>query len=453
MYRKILAEYFALNVSDKLNNHQVKYFYNLFVNSINWSRDEVTAFQVEKTKLLLEYSYNYSHFFKKRFDDAGFNFEKFKYLDELKNIPPLTRSDLQNNLKDILSTDIDISKCSKGSSSGSTGHPVLYYHDKIGTSANKAAVLFGKFLGGYNLGDPWINIWGNPTAVNVDWKKPGSRLKKFFSNESRFPAYRLNNSKQFENLFQMVVKKKPKFIYGYTNAIFLFSKYLEEKSIKLDFVKGVFTTAENLQPFQKIKIEERLGEVYDQYGCSEINGIAVQSIYDDYYSVLDPHVVVEYGDIVDKENNIRKLIITDLQNRILPFIRYENGDLAIPSENNDLNNFSLKFSKFKNIDGRVSDIIKLPNGGSLVVPSFFGSRMLKNIDGIKQYQIIKYDDKISVNLVTDGELSSDSKKIIQETLIEYIPTEIKTELVFNQEIIYAQNGKFKLFIDRSSDTI
>ncbi len=449
MTRKFLAENFALNVSDKLNNHQVKHFYNLFIDSINWSRDELVSFQVKRIKELLEYSYHYSPFFEKRFNDAGFNFEQFKYLDELKNIPLLTRNDLQNNLKEIITTELDLSKCSKGSSSGSTGHPVLYYHDKIGTSANKAAVLFGKFLGGYNLGDPWINIWGNPTAVNVDWKKPGSRLKKFFSNESRFPAYRLNTLNQFENLYELVLNKKPKFIYGYTNAIFLFSKYLEEKSVKLDFVKGVLTTAENLQPFQKNKIEERLGKVYDQFGCSEINGIAVQTKFDEYYSVLDPHVVVEYGEVVDPINNVKKIIITDLQNRILPFIRYENGDLAAPYENNDFASSKLKYSKFKTIDGRISDIIKLPNGGSLVVPSFFGSRMLKNIDGIKQYQIIKFNDKISVNLIIDGELSSDSKKIIQDTLSDYIPKEITTELVFNNEIIYSSNGKFKLFVDRS----
>ena len=110
----------------------------------------------------------------------------------------------------------------------------------------------------------------------------------------------------------------------------------------------------------------------------------------------------------------------------------------------------LKFSKLKSIDGRISDIIKLPGGGSLVVPSFFGSRMLKNIDGIKQYQIIKYPEKISVNLVIDGELSNDSKKIINDTLQEYIPKEVKIELVFNKEIEYSSNGKFKLFIDKSN---
>ena len=69
---------------------------------------------------------------------------KLKYLDDLKKIPPLTRFDLQNNLNEILSTEFDISKCSKGSSSGSTGHPVIYYHDKIGASAVKHLQLYAK---------------------------------------------------------------------------------------------------------------------------------------------------------------------------------------------------------------------------------------------------------------------------------------------------------------------
>ena len=451
MLRKFLANNIAINLSDKLNNLQEKYFFKLFVDSISWSGDELTAFQVEKVKKLLQYSYRHTVFFKKRFDEAGFNYENFKYLDELKNIPPLTRSDIQNKLNEIISNEFDISQCSKGSSSGSTGHPVIYYHDKIGTSANKASVTFGKILGGYQLGEPWINVWGNPTAVNVDWKKMGSRLKKYFTNESRFPAYKLSDTYQYDNLIDMIITKKPIFIYGYTNAIFLLAKHIEEKSIKLDFIKGVFTTAENLQPFQREKIEKILGKVYDQYGCSEINGIATQTRYDEYYSNIDPHVIVEYGDIVDKENNIRKLIITDLQNRVLPFVRYENGDLAVPTDNNNFDNFKLKFSKFKKIDGRISDIIKLPNGGNLVVPSFFGSRMLKNIDGVKQYQITKYKDRISVNLVLEKELTSESKAIINKTLNEYIPSDVKTELVFNNDITYSSNGKFKLFIDKSDN--
>ncbi len=74
-------------------------------------------------------------------------------------VPPLTREDLQNNLDQILSKNLKLSDCPKGSSSGSTGHPVIYYHDVYGTSANKASEIFSKYIGGSKAGDSWINIW------------------------------------------------------------------------------------------------------------------------------------------------------------------------------------------------------------------------------------------------------------------------------------------------------
>ncbi len=92
-------------------------------------------------------------------------------------------------------------------------------------------------------------------------------------------------------------------------------------------------------------------------------------------------------------------------------------------------------------------IITLPNGGNLVIPSFFGSRMLKNVSGIKQYQVQKTKDKIIVNLIVDNDFKDDSKKIIFGTLDEYIPREIGYEVVFNQKLIYSKNGKFKVLID------
>jgi phenylacetate-CoA ligase len=372
-------------------------------------------------------------------------------LDQLKNIPPLTRSDLQENLNNIISPDFDLKKCSKGSSSGSTGHPVIYYHDNKAKSANKAAVLFSKFLGGYEPGDKWINIWGNPTAVNIDWKKIGPRIKKIFSNEIRYPAYKLNNKENYKALYYTILKEKPGFIYGYTNAIFLLSNYLEDKKIKFDFIKGVFTTAENLYDFQKSKIEEFIGPVFDHYGCSEINGIAAQTKSDNYYSVIDPHVFVEYSATADLQNNTKKIIVTDLYNKVLPFIRYEVGDLAAPLENLNYEKFKIMYSKFQSVDGRVSDIITLPNGGNLVVPSFFGSRMLKNVSGIKQYQIQKLDNKLLINLIVDKEFKDESQNIILENLSEYIPSDIQYDLVFNQQIIYSKNGKFKLFIENDGN--
>lgn len=449
-FRKFLANEIGLSLTDTLKGIKVKEYYDLYVESINWSKDKINAYQVKKIKEVLKYSYKKSPFYKKRIDDSGLDIDNFKYTDQLINIPPLTRSDLQNNLDDIISKDYNLKECSKGSSSGSTGHPVIYYHDKTGTAANKASVLFSKFLGGYIPGDKWLNVWGNPTAVNIEWKKPGSRLKKYFLNEFRFPAYTLNEKNQLNKLYDLFKQKNPSFVYGYTNAVFLFAKYLEERNERLTYINGVFTTAENLHDYQREKIRDFIGPVYDHYGCSEINGIAAQTKFDNYYAILDTHVYLEFGDKVDNKSDSRKIIVTDLYNKVLPFIRYENGDLAVPYDGNN-SSPDLNFSRFISVDGRVSDIITLPGGGNLVVPSFFGSRMLKNIDGVKQYQVQKKKDKILINLVTDDNFKPEYKKIILSTLDEYIPSEIMYELVFNEKIIYSGNGKFKLFVDNSSD--
>ncbi len=39
-------------------------------------------------------------------------------------------------------------------------------------------MLFIKTLGGYHAGDKWINIWGNPKTVNIDWQKQRKPCKE-----------------------------------------------------------------------------------------------------------------------------------------------------------------------------------------------------------------------------------------------------------------------------------
>lgn len=450
LIRNYLTKNVGLTLLDYSKNFRVKHYYNLYLKSLKWSREQIEEYQIQKIKQLLEYAYKNVPFYKKRFNEVGFDYQHFRYLDQLAIIPPLTRSDLQNNFHSLISPKFNLNNCSKGSSSGSTGHPVMYYHDNEAKSANRAAVLFCKFLGEYRLGDKWLNIWGNPTAVNVEWKKISSRLSKFVFNETKFPAYKLNDNKEFDSLYKILLKSRPKHIYGYTNAIYLFAKYAESRSDKIEFIKSVATTAENLHDFQRSIIGNTFGIVYDQYGCSEINGIAAQTVYDNHYSVIDPHVYVEYSDIVDEGRNLRKLIITDMYNHVMPFIRYENGDLAVPEDSIVTRNSILPYKKFKSIDGRVSDIIELPEGGSLVVPSFFGSRMLKNISGIIQYQVVREEtNRIKINLITDDNFGSNSRDIIIDTLNEYLPKALKFDLVYNQDLVKSTNGKFKLFIDKT----
>src|SRR5690606_14730683 len=150
-------------------------------------------------------------------------------------------------------------------------------------------------------------------------KKISSRASKFMFNELRFPAYKLTSNQEFKLLTDYLLNKKPTYIYGYTNAIYLLSEYLKNNSIKVDFVRGVFTTAENLHNHQRETIEKYIGKVFDQYGSSEINGVACQTLYSEDYIILAPYVYVEFGDNMNNSDGSKNLIITNFYNKILPF--------------------------------------------------------------------------------------------------------------------------------------
>jgi phenylacetate-CoA ligase len=433
-----------------LKKHRVKKYFDLFRESLSWSRDKVEAYQLRCIRLLSEHAYKHAPFYKKRFDEAGFNYENIKYLDDLKKIPPLTRKDIQENIKHLVSDSFDLNKCYKGSSSGSTGEPVVYYQDNAGSSANNAAIYFGWSLTGWQFGEKQLTLWGNPTTTNVDWARTSSKIKSRFFNEVKFPAYKLNTKENMDLLFNNVISNKCEFIYGYTNAIYLFAEYLSQNNLSAPCIKRVITTGENLQDFQRDLIEKTLCKVYDDYGCSEISGISINTIFDKFYSVLDPHVYVEYSNFTDVNSEQKKLLITDLHNKVFPFIRYENGDLGIPMTKKDFKDNEPKFSKMLSVEGRISDIITLPGGGNLVVPSFFGSRLLKQINGVKQYQVTKVkENKIILNLVINSDFSEDDKFKIEENMKEYLPKELQYDIVFNSNIQISKTGKFKILVDQT----
>jgi len=362
----------------------------------------------------------------------------------------LTRYDLQNHWKEIIASDFDLKKLSKGASSGSTGLPVFYYKDNIANSAGQAANLLGWTLSGWKMNMKGLHIWGNPSTVNKEWKRPSSKLKAKILGHHKFPAYKLTDGKNFHELFELINRHNYDFIDGYTNAIFLFADYLKNNNLKLKSnIKYVLTTAENLQDFQRKTIEKTIAPVYDTYGCSEINGIAYECNECGAYHIIDPHVYVEFGNIVDKVGS-RELITTDLDNYAFPLIRYQNDDLGVPHENDA--NCSIGFSRLKSVAGRQSDIIQLKNGGTLSVPSFFGSMLLKKIKGINQYQIVKIaEDLIQINFVKTAEFTTKDRQIIDNALKEYLSDKINYEIKFVDHIEHSKTGKFKLLIDKTKE--
>lgn len=87
------------------------------------SKEEIKTFQENELKKLLVYLSHKSAFYKRLFGKHKINIEKIRTLEDLKNIPPTTKEDLQNHGADLICVEqhdiIDYI-----TTSGTTGDPV-----------------------------------------------------------------------------------------------------------------------------------------------------------------------------------------------------------------------------------------------------------------------------------------------------------------------------------------
>ena len=176
-------------------------FLKEFKETLQFSKTDLEKYRIHKLKKLLIHAEQNVPFYKKRFAEARFTASKFDAYSNMEDVPPLTRTDLQTRWESLISLKHDRKKLSKGSSSGSTGFPVVYYKDNLATSAGQAAHYLGWSFAGWNFKMKGLHIWGNPSTVNNEWQKFSSKIKARLFKHHKFPAYKLTEGQMFDQLY------------------------------------------------------------------------------------------------------------------------------------------------------------------------------------------------------------------------------------------------------------
>ncbi|MGC9375986.1 MAG: hypothetical protein ACP5DQ_13240, partial [Bacteroidales bacterium] len=361
---------------------KTKDYLRIFQSSFDWSYNEVREYQNNKLRELVEHAYNNTVYYKTIFDENGITPADIRTVDDLGKIPVLDREDFIDNYSNLIDKKNRYAIQFPSSSSGTTGTPLKYIHDKDGESAGIAGGYALYNLSGWWPGDRTLHIWGNPASIKK-WNTFFSKAKRKLLNQINYPAFLLNNPENYPHLLELIYSQKPYYIDGYASSIGSFAAWLAKKNKKIDGIKAVFTTAENLTQVNKENIEKYIGPVSDLYGCGEINGIAIQPINHEEYYVLDTHVIVETVEI----NGIKELVVTDLDNRIMPFIRYKIGDTVDGIYAGSAKR-GLHFSRFKKLEGRISDYIQLPSGKIIHPVTLLGGTFLRSFPSIKRHKVI-----------------------------------------------------------------
>jgi phenylacetate-CoA ligase len=191
-------------------------------------------------------------------------------------------------------------------------------------------------------------------------------------------------------------------------------------------------------------IEEAFGcKVFDKYGSREFSGIAYEC-----EAHMGHHVVGE-GYIVEilkdgkpaAPGEIGEVVVTDLNNYCLPFIRYRIGDLAEAVDSNELCGCGRGLPRIGRIEGRVQSIIIGSKGQ--YVPGTFFAHLLKDYDhAIRQFQIVQTDrGAITFKVVKGKRFSDETLQQVVGVLHQFLGSDMNIAVEFVENVDMVRTGK------------
>lgn len=429
---------FILLLEDLIRGTSINKYFNTYKNFLHSTSDEIKEFQDKMLKKLVTHSYKNIPWYNSEMKRSGIIPNDIKSQNDIKLLPILSRDIIREHISELCWKGYK-GKIFRSSSSGTTGIPITYSQDVCGYSAGVAAGHVLMTFSGWRFGQRYVYIWGNKESVK-HWSTTSSRIKQLIYSRKNIASTRLNDPLKLPSVINEIIRHRPVIIEGYTNSIYELAEFIQTHSIKLPFVKRVVTTGENLEEHQRIMIENAIAPVSDLYGCGEINGIACRPAGDSNYYIFDPHVIVET--FPESDSSMKEILVTDLNNYQMPFIRYKAGDMIdniYPGSDNNL----YPFSYFKNLYGRTTDHVVLPDGKKLFPINVFGGTTFRKFKSIKRHKTAWNGEKIFFIFETDSEI--DLKALdteIKKSLTDY---NVDFEIQITSKLLPSENGKYRYF--------
>jgi phenylacetate-CoA ligase len=407
------------------------------------SLDAMRELQTRKLRKLVQHAYRHVPYYRERLKAIGFGPDDVQSLDDLQKLPFLTKDDVRRHLYfDIMSDNHKKSEVLKVTTSGSTGEPFVCYVDRAQLEFRWAATLRSQEWTGYRFGDRTVRLWHQTIGMSRS-QIAREHADALLCRRRFIPAFEMSDA-TLRDFVRTIESYNPVLLDGYAESLNFLANWLERHGRLKISPKGIISSAQTLPEGSRKIIEEAFGcKVFDKYGAREFSGIAYEC------EAHAGHHVVGEGYILEvlkdgrpaKPGEVGEVVITDLNNYCLPFIRYRIGDLAEAVDPNDPCPCGRGLPRIGRVEGRVQSII-LGADGQYVPGSFF-LHVFKDYDhAIRHFQIVQSEPgAITFKVVKGGRYSDETLDEIVRLLHKFLGAEMKIVVEFVDNIEMVRTGK------------
>ncbi|MCE9555581.1 MAG: hypothetical protein K8T91_19710 [Planctomycetes bacterium] len=458
-----------------MNRRSVMRKYRALLRSDGLSGDQLNALQLANLQRVLASADRYSPFYTRRFREAGFDHRQMRSVDEIKQLPDLTREVVTEHRREIVDTRqqgaIDGAERSRrppgqpipwarfrkhrlvrDASSGSTGSPAIFYEDGSSTAMNWAHELRLK---------QWFGI--NPGAGEARFARVASEyLPKDLVLAARWrlwhhlilPGNNLSDADHAMSL-RKLVEHRPRVFFGVTSALTGLARYLERENLvsQLPPVELVVTWAGPLHE-QERQLLQRVfsAPVSNIYSSRELGHIACVCpagrlhINEESYLVEIESLRPASSSDQATQNLPGEVIVTPLFELPMPFIRYRTGDIGqwataeCPC--------GRKQRVIESLLGRSGELFHTEDG-RLIAPNFWCHAFMRQgiCDDLAEFQVVlRSGGAIRFRIVPRPSYSSQTEKSIRDFVRKNLPPRTKIDFEYVSRIEPHPSGKYQMVV-------
>jgi phenylacetate-CoA ligase len=363
-------------------------------------------------------------------------------------LPVVTKALFQRPLSEGLSQGYRPEAVHTSSTSGSSGEPFFFARDKY-THARTWALIAQRYgWHGLRLNSRQARFYGIPLEF---WPRLGEMAKDRLMNRARFPVFDLSDP-TLGGFRRRIARGRFDYLYGYTNSLLEFARYLLRIGAKLaaecPSLKACVVTSEMCTPADRGVLAEAFGvPIVNEYGASEIGVVAFEDPSGRWrLSSENVYVeVVDEGGRPVEDGQAGQILVTDLFNRAMPFVRYRVGDVGVLQTRPEI---AGNGPELVSLDGRINDTILLPSGRKAAGLTFYyvARSLLAGAAAPREFVIRQTAmDEFVFDVVSDVPLSDQNVRTIQEKMVLYLEPGLRLRINPVAAIPRLPSGKRKHF--------
>jgi phenylacetate-CoA ligase len=435
-YAKLLNGVF-LPLHSSIKGRKYAQFRRFVEQSQWWTRERLEAFQFEELRKVLRIAFESAPFYQKRYAEAGVRFEDIQTPADLRRLPVLERDDVRR-FKEELRSSSYTGKLLSHSTGGSTGVPIQFYRSPESYDWRTAVTDRSYAWAGAILGNRVLYLWGAPTGHPSLWNRTKLNAYRWIRNDFVIDSFHRGPG-FWHDVIKTIDAVGPAAIVGYTSNIEELCAFAHEHGLSFPSVKGVVAAAETVYPDLRERVKETFGvPLFNTYGSREFMSIAVECDQGGFHVNME-NIYLEN----EEEGRQSDILVTDLHNYAMPFIRYRIGDTGLLSQDRCICGRGLH--SLAALEGKTWDILRTPSGGT--IPGIVVRHFMKDVPEVRQYQAEQTDhDRIVLRLALQKPLSRESHEFLTNEFRKSFGAEL--QLVINEvaEVPRSASGKVRCVI-------